>query len=182
MSEDRAEYFIAKGRSLEIVTKAENALRDYFNLWNEVGKELGAENTWQSSTQVYGWSFPQGMAVPEGLRIVQKSPRIYGPNRMRNGEALRARLKTCPNPGSSYMLELFPLPEQRTNYMGNGFHVGFQGSSMLIQRASTEHIGDTVVIRVPIPYNLDKAPVPVDAEPLARSAYWAMKEKVSEAA
>lgn len=182
MSDDRAEYFIAKGRSLEIVTKAENALRDYFNLWHTVGEELGAENTWQSGTHVSGWSFPEGKAIPEGLRIVQKSPRIYGPNRLKSGAALRARMKTCPSPGSSYMLELFPLPEQRTNFMGDGFHVGFQGSSMRIQRASTEHIGDVVVIRVPIPHGLEKAPVPVDAEPIPHSVYWAMKEKVSVAA
>lgn len=172
---DERIYYIAKGRSLEIVEDwhtAEAALHEHATA---MVKELGADGCYfhGGGGQLYGFSFKDG--PPEGFKREKGYQDIYTPKgRNKAANELRRRMLSITSPSASAMT--CKLTGQVTIFGGPA-----PGGGMRVLYVTIEKIGDDWIIGVPIPGGDKELPDPPDAERIKTSEYYRLQEELEEA-
>lgn len=172
------DYYIARGRSLEAVERYQKDALAHRENARTLQTELGATGLFEIENRVVGFAFDRAAELPVGLRWDKNHGHrgmAVPDRRLKEGKDIQKRMDspTCPSAwdfnhwvlGDRSMYILGPHPNGHSSSIGI---VGF------------EKLGDDWVLRVPVP-DTGSAPVPLDAEPMKRSEYWARKEAQQEA-
>jgi hypothetical protein len=99
-------YFIARGRSLEIIEAYLTGIEDHLTHTNEMAKRLGADGTYRrEGRQCVGFAFTKEKDIPKGLRRNKTDFEMCVPDRrIKEGQALENEMNSKPCPTTSWVL------------------------------------------------------------------------------
>ena len=166
-----SEYFVAKGRSLAAVERFIREVDEHTARARQLEAELKANGLYFADFAAVGFGFADGAKLPLGLRWDRKHRGMAAPDlRTVEGKEIRRKLH-CPT-----RLDLTEWAMgDRLIFLGRVHQIG----GISIVKIGYERLGEDVIIVVP---TASKGPtaIPLDAEPLPRSVYWARKEALAQ--
>ena len=172
---DNLEYFIAKGRSLEAVEAFVGERHAYLDAINQLIAEYGASNLLGSNRGVSAFLFERGAQIPAGLRKDRRGLGAAGyvpHKRTPEGKKIAERMAEVNKLAPGGLVGRLFNSEYSLGIMTDNDARG----GMVISGVGAEQLDGRWVLTVPVPLGKTRAPVPFDAEPMARSVYWRLKE------
>ena len=174
-------YFIAQGRSLEIIVQFEAQVRAHVKHWHAVRKEIGAQGIYQAgASRAVGFGFAKDVTPPACfVAYSRKQKHILVPSSSKKsaeGRAFWTRLSEHPHPGGGLCERLFP----EVGILGIVLGPDPRSGALRVSGVGAEPIGADWIIVVPIG-ETETTLIPPDALPIKPSDYWARKEAAEAA-